>query len=285
MSVRAMEWVSGVKVGGSAAKNVLVALCNFHHDKNDLCDPSIKTLLQFTELSKTTLNKWLDFLNEAGFITIVDRPGGTKKYIINFDVTSPKIGRAIKSGNGGNLVKGSPKIRTPEPLLKLDATPPKIGKGDEDITPPKILPDLSQNLSQPLPNLGDEQDNGIEQDIPPLVVPPGESETVIVMPTNRYNTRGEVFRVTTDMANEWGEAFPLVNIGVELRRARVWLQDNPDKRKTLRGMRRFLGSWMSRQQDRGGTPAMAPVSPSTRSRDRSLQDDLDDTSWAYGGTS
>jgi len=116
--------------------------------------------------------------------------------------------------------------------------------------------------------------------------------TVAMMPTNRYNTEGELFRVTEDMVASWSEAFPGVDVRMELSHARVWLQDNPTKRKTANGMRRFLGSWMSREQDRpkpGGdgkpknrslTDHLTDTSWADSTRKRSLHDDLTDTSWA-----
>lgn len=102
--------------------------------------------------------------------------------------------------------------------------------------------------------------------------------TVAMMPTNRYNTEGELFRVTEDMVTSWSEAFPGVDVRSELSHARVWLQDNPTKRKTLGGMRRFLGSWMSREQDKPQTGGGKLNGGSTRMQ--SLHDDLTDTSWA-----
>lgn len=33
---------------------------------------------------------------------------------------------------------------------------------------------------------------------------------------------------------------------------RGWLDSNPDRRKTRRGVRRFVNSWLSQEQDKGG---------------------------------
>ena len=35
---------------------------------------------------------------------------------------------------------------------------------------------------------------------------------------------------------------------------RGWCLANPSKRKTQRGVKKFINNWLSRQQDRGGTP-------------------------------
>lgn len=41
----------------------------------------------------------------------------------------------------------------------------------------------------------------------------------------------------------------------EVLKAAVWLDANPTRRKTHKGMPRFLVSWLSRAQDRGGSSA------------------------------
>jgi len=49
-----------------------------------------------------------------------------------------------------------------------------------------------------------------------------------------------------DKVEEWVDAFPDVDVGLELRSALQWLGDNPTKRKTASGMTRFLGGWLRR---------------------------------------
>jgi hypothetical protein len=51
---------------------------------------------------------------------------------------------------------------------------------------------------------------------------------------------------------EWAAAYPGVDVMAEARKALAWVNANPTKRKTARGMAKFLLGWMSRQQDRGG---------------------------------
>jgi hypothetical protein len=51
---------------------------------------------------------------------------------------------------------------------------------------------------------------------------------------------------------EWAAAYPCVDVMAEARKALAWVNANPTKRKTARGMAKFLLGWMSRQQDRGG---------------------------------
>lgn len=67
--------------------------------------------------------------------------------------------------------------------------------------------------------------------------------------------------LTTEHMSELSEAFPGVDVLAEALKARQWLRDQPSRRKTLRGMRRFLSGWMERQQNR------APATPSPARRD------------------
>jgi hypothetical protein len=55
--------------------------------------------------------------------------------------------------------------------------------------------------------------------------------------------------LTQAKIDEWGEAYPGVDVLAECRKARQWCIDNPTRRKTAKGMPRFLSTWLSRAQD------------------------------------
>jgi hypothetical protein len=57
---------------------------------------------------------------------------------------------------------------------------------------------------------------------------------------------------------EWRTAFPALDVTAEYRKAYAWLQANPTKRKTPRGMSHFLFAWLERAQNRG---AVTPIRP------------------------
>ena len=67
---------------------------------------------------------------------------------------------------------------------------------------------------------------------------------------------GEVPIFEADVA-EWREAFPAVDVRQQLAVMRSWLLANPTKRKTKRGMRKFVVSWLDRRQN-DGRPAPMP---------------------------
>ena len=55
--------------------------------------------------------------------------------------------------------------------------------------------------------------------------------------------------------DRWRELYPNLDIVSECRKALGWIEQNPTKRKTARGMGSFLVSWLNRAVDRGGRPA------------------------------
>jgi len=80
---------------------------------------------------------------------------------------------------------------------------------------------------------------------------------------------------------QWQKTYPAVDIFAELAKMESWLDANPTKRKTPKGVKRFVNSWLSRAQDQGGSsPIQSPAKKSLR--DRSNLDDLTDVTWVDG---
>lgn len=68
--------------------------------------------------------------------------------------------------------------------------------------------------------------------------------------------RDGTFPITQLMVDEWAESYPGIDVPTELRKAIQWCRDNPKRRKTLGGARKFLGGWLGRAQDKSrGPPA------------------------------
>lgn len=68
------------------------------------------------------------------------------------------------------------------------------------------------------------------------------------------------WHLTAAKLAEYEHAFPGADVPAELRKARQWLIDNPARRKTARGMTRYLGNWLGRAQDQCSRrgPSAAP---------------------------
>ena len=60
------------------------------------------------------------------------------------------------------------------------------------------------------------------------------------------------FDVLPEDYNRWCELYPAVNVMQELRKMSGWCTDNPTRRKTKKGIRRFINNWLAGEQDKGG---------------------------------
>ena len=61
------------------------------------------------------------------------------------------------------------------------------------------------------------------------------------------------FDITNAIYEEFCNLYPAVDIMQELRRMRAWSISNPKKKKTRNGVMRFINSWLSKEQDKGGS--------------------------------
>lgn len=61
---------------------------------------------------------------------------------------------------------------------------------------------------------------------------------------------GTVYEVTQADCQQWVKAYPAVDVLRALDAMRSWLDANPKNRKTRAGIKRFIVSWLSRDQDR-----------------------------------
>ncbi|MBI4370400.1 MAG: hypothetical protein HY547_09250 [Elusimicrobia bacterium] len=96
--------------------------------------------------------------------------------------------------------------------------------------------DSNESLSAPSPNNGSEPESGKER----------AQEIAVALPI----VGGKEVPVLKAYADEWAKAYPNVNIQQELLKIRAWLVSNPTKRKTQKGLPRFINSWLAREQDR-----------------------------------
>lgn len=78
---------------------------------------------------------------------------------------------------------------------------------------------------------------------------PPEPKSGILLPLNDKS----LYDVPEGKISMWADTYPAVDVKQELRKMAAWLDSNPTKRKTRRGIERFINNWLSRQQDRGGS--------------------------------
>jgi uncharacterized protein YdaU (DUF1376 family) len=79
---------------------------------------------------------------------------------------------------------------------------------------------------------------------------------------------GSQFGFTQADVSGWCDAYPAVNVMGELKQMREHAKANPQKRKTPKGIRRFITAWLAREQDKptGGTYGIRPDTVLERQR-------------------
>ncbi len=78
--------------------------------------------------------------------------------------------------------------------------------------------------------------------------PAPKEPAVFTLPLND----GSEHSVTQKDIDKYTSLYPAVDIMQELRNMYGWLDGNPKQRKTKGGIKRFINSWLAREQNRGG---------------------------------
>lgn len=95
---------------------------------------------------------------------------------------------------------------------------------------------------------------------------------IISLPLND----GSEFPVGQDMISEFSGLYPAVDVMQELRNMRGWLLNNQKNRKTRSGIRRFINSWLSREQDKPKARQQQYTHGADRLADMVRRGDFDD---------
>ena len=67
------------------------------------------------------------------------------------------------------------------------------------------------------------------------------------------------FKVRQQDIDEWAEVYPGIDVLMELKKYNMWTKDNPTKRKTAKGIRKSIGFWLDRAQNKS-----APTQPQNK---------------------
>ena len=76
-----------------------------------------------------------------------------------------------------------------------------------------------------------------------------EQEEAVIELTLNDKSQYTVYKTDID---RWSELYPAVDVIQELRKMAGWIEANPKKRKTRTGIKKFINSWLSKVQDKGG---------------------------------
>lgn len=74
------------------------------------------------------------------------------------------------------------------------------------------------------------------------------NQSGILLPLNDKS----FYDVPLEKIDMWKNTYPAVDVGQELKKMASWLDANPTRKKTARGISRFINNWLSKEQDKGG---------------------------------
>ena len=80
----------------------------------------------------------------------------------------------------------------------------------------------------------------------------------------------------------WQRAFPAVNVHQELMAMESWCDANPAKRKTKQGIKGFVNRWLTKAQDKSGSPHANKITKSDSIRSKSIDMQLADVTFLEG---
>lgn len=171
--------------------------------------------LQIDKVSDSDIGKWTTACVAAGLVRVYPAADG-KRYI-----EIVKFGQRVQS-----------KSKFPEPLEITDKKPESTVVHGEKPSCTALV------------GVGVEVDLCTEQ---ASCIVADESPCVLRVPL----VDGSFHNVTRANVDSWAPAYPGIDVEAQLQKARVWLEENPRKRKTKAGIGRFLTAWLARSQDSG----------------------------------
>jgi len=155
-------------------------------------------------------------------------------------------------------IRSFEKHQRPHPKEPVSVIPPAVKKHGK---PRKE----TASRDHPVHNYnGDGDFNGDgDKSVSPEAAEPPSEPAVLVFPVVGSKDCHE-WPLTRSQLDEWGPLYPGLDVLATCRNALAWARANPTKRKTAKGMPRFLVSWLTREQNQGrpranGPPAVDPI--------------------------
>lgn len=148
-------------------------------------------------------------------------------------------------------------------ILTPSSRPSVTRDADEPTTRPPIAPrdaqEATRNPTQPNPKKPNPTDAGASCSEPSATPPvPTERQlaaadpVVLEFPTVRGTANGPtVWQLRASLVAELSELFPDLDIEARCRSALAWIKAEEGRRKTAKGMRKYLTGWLERDQNSG----------------------------------
>ena len=230
-------------------KLVLLCLADFANDEG-ACWPSIRSLARKSCVSDSTVKSVIKSLIEDGWLSKKNRSklGNDGRRVADSNIYKLNICKLKLTAREHEAEHDQPEFNRSYDGVKhgcSDLDQLKVGVSNSqntDFEQPESGYDPSLDLDPPLePSLRDlapsKKLHEAEQRVP-----------VYTIPLNRKNEFHNVYSEDIQAAQE---LYPAVDVNQEIRKMIGWCESNPRKRKTSSGVRAFMNTWLSREQDRG----------------------------------
>jgi hypothetical protein len=237
------------------ARLLAIALLNYADDTGCfLANPNLvrAACFPFEDHSKNVLGS-LQELSQIGYVEIRDCDGKA-------------IGRVCKFNDHQRIDK--PQKSKLMPIF--DAFPREIGNS-------KNVPRTFQERSKNSPRLEEErerererEEEGEREDISSVVSEDRKPEPVYSdSPVFACDGDVKTWQPTQRQVEAWQQAYPQVDVAAELRKAAAWVTSN--RRKTAKGMPRFVNGWLARTTDKStGPPRTTTTYQTTADRTKNV---------------
>lgn len=193
------------------------------------------------------VSKGFDELSRNGFVS---RDSTSKWVLIRKFMTWNSIENPNQGISALRLFSQVPDNTSLKPELArilagaIDHLDPEKLKGSERVIKPFLNQEQEQEQEQEEKDLSGAEENPPQTDEPVFISLPLSGGKVF-------------FDVPESYLREQAVLYPAVDIEQEFRNMRGWLDSNPERRKTGRGIRRFITTWLQRCQDTPKSPRPA----------------------------
>jgi hypothetical protein len=258
MSLDATTWAWKKRLK-STEKLVLLSMAD-RAGEDHKCYPSIARLAYDTGLNRKTVTSVLKRLRDAGIIGKTGRMVGPNMSVPEYQLngvqgreddaefTVPKNGHSPKAGTAQNRDECHTQNWV-DP--KTDTTQKRVGYHAQKRVGCHAQKRVTESpIESPI-----ESPSIYCAEVEATSPPPAEKRCAIFC-TLQLND-GTEFAVSEDFVSELTPLYPNVDVMQALRAMKGWLIGNAKKRKTRRGIKAFITSWLSREQDK---PRAAVVS-------------------------
>ena len=200
-------------------------------------------LARMTGNTEEEIVSWLEELEQLGVFSRTNSGVIFSRRMARDEAKRTKCSEAGKKGGGNPTFKGHPKGHSKGD----DKGAPKV---DAKVTS-KVLPNLEfRSQSSEVREVNTHPSDACPET--KLLsssgpAPPAE-QSLLDFPCD--GTPG-VWSLTATQVAEWSKLFPSLDVLAECRKALAWVLASSDRRKTARGMRKYLVGWFGRVQDGG----------------------------------